>query len=103
MRRVCRYRRLRFSGLDLPLKVRFEMTVFGSLVLRLYITLVFIREGDLATLAAEAARARKPVSGGLQKLLRSDFVRHIRNSLAHGTFEQVIVGISFADETTIIM
>lgn len=92
-----------FSELEIPLKVRFQMTVFGSLVLRLYIALVFIREGDLATLAAEAARARKPVSGSLQKLLRSDFVRHIRNSLAHGTFEQVIVGIRFADETTIII
>lgn len=86
-----------FSGLEMPFKARFQMTVFGSLVLKLYIALVFIREGDLATLAAEAARVRKPVSGRLQKLLRSDFVRHIRNSLAHGTFEQAIVGIRFSD------
>lgn len=73
------------------------MTVFGSLVLRLYIALVFIREGDLSSLTAEAAKSRKPVAGRLQKLLRSDFVRHVRNSLAHGTFEHVIVGIRFSD------
>jgi hypothetical protein len=91
-----------FSGLELPFKARFQMTVFGSLVLKLYTSLVFIREGDLAKLTAEAARERKPVSGRLQKLLRSDFVRHIRNSLAHGTFEQVIVGIRFSDGDTII-
>ena len=64
-----------FSGLELPFKARFQMTVFGSLVLKLYITLVFIREGDLAKLTAEAARARQPVSGRLQKPLRSDYVR----------------------------
>ena len=91
-----------FSGLEMPIEARFKMTVFGSLVLRLYIALVFIREGDLAKLTAEAARARKPVSGRLLKLLRSDFVRHIRNSLAHGTFEHVIVGIRFSDDDTII-
>jgi len=78
------------------------MTVFGSLVLKLYFTLVFIREADLAKLALESARARKPVSGRLLKLLRSDFVRNIRNSLAHGTFEHVIVGIRFSDDDTIV-
>jgi hypothetical protein len=51
-----------FSELEIPLKARFQMTVFGSLVLRFYIALVFIREGDLASLAAEAAKARKAVS-----------------------------------------
>ena len=92
-----------FPELEIPFKARFQMTVFGSLVLRVYIALVFIREGDLTSLTAEAAKARKPVSGRLQKLLRSDFVRHIRNSLAHGTFENVIVGIRFSDgDTTII-
>lgn len=91
-----------FSGLEMPFRARFQMTVFGSLVLKLYVTLVFIREGDLAKLTAEAARARKPVSGRLQKLLRSDYVRYIRNSLAHGTFEQVIVGIRFSDGDKIV-
>jgi predicted ATP-dependent Lon-type protease len=86
----------------MPFKARFQMTVFGSLVLKLYITLVFIREGDLAKLIAEAARARKPVSGRLQKLLRSDFVRYIRNSLAHGTFENAIVGIRFSGGEKIV-
>jgi len=91
-----------FSGHEMPLEARFKMTVFGSLVLKLYIALVFIREGDLARLTAEAARARKPVSGRLLKLLRADFVRHVRNSLAHGTFEQVIVGIRFSDGDKIV-
>lgn len=92
-----------FRGLDLPLPVRIRMTIHGSLVLRLYLALVYIREGDLRSVVEAAARERKPVAGRLLKLLSCDFVRHIRNSLAHGTFRPTIAGLRFVDEGTTIV
>lgn len=86
-----------FAGINLPLQVRFQATVFGSLILRLYVALVFIREGELLAVTREAARMKKPASGRIVRLLRSDYVRHLRNALAHGTFERTFVGVAFQD------
>lgn len=88
------------ATLPLPLPVRIRLTIHGSLVLRLYLALVYIREGDLRTVLEAAARARKPIAGRLLKLLRCDFVRHVRNSLAHGTVRPTIAGLRFDDEGT---
>jgi hypothetical protein len=90
-----------YSDSEMPIHSQLQMTVVGPLVLKLYITLVFT-QADLARLALEPARARKPISGRLLRLLRSDFVRNIRNSLAHGTFEPVMVGMRFSDGDNII-
>lgn len=92
-----------FAAADLPLQVRFQATVFGSLILRLYVALVFIREGDLLALTREAARMKKPAAGRIVKLLRSDYVRHLRNALAHSTFERMFVGVSFQDGDATIL
>jgi hypothetical protein len=92
-----------FPELDLPLPVRIRLTVHGSLVLRLYLALVYIREGDLRSVVEAAARARKPVAGRLLKLLRCDFLRNVRNSLAHGTFRPTIAGLCFVDEGTTVV
>ena len=92
-----------FAGVDLPLHVRIRLTVHGSLVLRLYLALVYIREGDLRSVLEAAARVRKPVASRLLKLLRCDFVRHIRNSLAHGTVRPTIAGLRFLDEGATIV
>lgn len=40
----------------------------------------------------------KPACGRIVKLLRSDYVRHLRNALAHGSFERTFVGVSFQDD-----
>ncbi len=86
-----------FPGLDLPLPERVRLTIHGSLVLRLYLALVYIREGDLRTVLEAAAKARKPIAGQVLRLLRCDFVRHIRNSLAHGTIRLTVAGLQFID------
>ena len=87
----------------LPLPLRVQMTVHGSLVLRLYIALVYMREGALNDLITESARAGGPCSGRVRKLLNSDYVRRIRNALSHGSFYACIVGLVFRDDHEVIV
>jgi hypothetical protein len=91
------------AGVDLPLPLRVQMTVHGSLVLRLYIALVYMREGALNDLITESARAGGPCSGRVRKLLNSDYVRRIRNALSHGSFYACLVGIVFRDDHGVIV
>lgn len=86
--------------LNIPLPVKVMMTVEGSLVLQLYIALVYMRHGPLAELVREGARARKPCCGRVIKLLDLDFVRRVRNALSHGSFSACCAGIIFQDKDT---
>lgn len=83
---------------DLPLGAKIHMVVQGSLVLRLYIALVYMREGVLSDLIDASARAGGPCSGRVKKLLNCDYLRRIRNALAHGSFAGCIAGIVFSDD-----
>jgi hypothetical protein len=85
------------KGLQLPLPVRIRLTVVGSLVLRLYIALVYMREGALTAIIDEGARLHKPCCGKVKKLLNCDYLRRIRNALSHGSFSQSIAGLVFGD------
>ncbi|MBL9100688.1 MAG: hypothetical protein JNL82_07010 [Myxococcales bacterium] len=85
----------------LPLKVR--MSVHGSLVLRMYVALVYMREGYLNKMIHESSRARGQCAGQVKKLLNGHYVRRIRNSLSHGTFSPGIAGIVFRDENRVIV
>lgn len=88
-----------FDGqLDLPLPVKVRLTVQGSLVLRLYMALVYMREGRLKDLIAAGTRAKLPCCGRVSKLLNCDYVRRIRNALGHGTFSSTIAGMAFRDD-----
>jgi hypothetical protein len=86
------------AKLDLPLPLKVQMTVQGSLVLRLYVALVYMREGVLADLIAASARDGGPCSGRVRKLLNSDFVRRLRNALSHGSFSPCVAGLVFRDD-----
>jgi len=86
------------AKLDLPLPLKVQMTVQGSLVLRLYLGLVYMREGALADLIAASARAGGSCSGKVRRLLNSDFVRWLRNALSHGTFSPCVAGLVFRDD-----
>jgi hypothetical protein len=85
------------AKLDLPLPLKVQMTIHGSLVLRLYVALVYMHEGVLADLIAASARAGGPCSGRVRKLLNSDFVRRVRNALSHGSFSPCVAGLVFRD------
>jgi len=84
--------------IDLPLPMRVQMTVQGSLVLRLYVALVYMREGVLNNLIATSSRAGGPCSASVRKLLNCDYVRRIRNALSHGSFSACLAGIVFSDD-----
>lgn len=84
--------------IDLPLPLKVQMTVHGSLVLRLYIALVYMREGILADLITESSKAGGQCSARVRKLLNSDYVRRIRNALSHGSFSPCVAGIVFRDD-----
>lgn len=86
------------GNLDLPLPIRVQMTVQGSLVLRLYIALVYMREGVLSDVIATSSRAGGQCSTRVKKLLNLDFVRRVRNALSHGSFSPCNVGIIFRDD-----
>jgi hypothetical protein len=86
------------AKLDLPLPLKVQMTVQGSLVLRLYVALVYMREGILADLITASARAGGPCSGRVRKLLNSDFVRRVRNALSHGSSSPCVAGLAFRDD-----
>ncbi|MFZ0311735.1 MAG: hypothetical protein WAL85_03400 [Candidatus Korobacteraceae bacterium] len=91
------------EGLELPLPIRVRLTVVGSLVLRLYIALVYMREGALAAIIDEGARLQKPCCGKVKKLLNCDYLRHIRNALSHGSFSPSVIGLVFADSDRAVL
>jgi hypothetical protein len=83
------------TQVDLPLPVKIQLAVQGSLVLRLYIALVYMREGVLSRIISQGALAGSPCCAQIRKLLNSDYVRRIRNALSHGTFSSCIAGLVF--------
>lgn len=87
--------------LTLPEKIK--MTVHGSLVLRLYLSLVYMREGVMTDLIRQGAKECKPCCGRIRKLLNCDYVRRIRNALSHGSFSSSIAGIIFRDDNGAVL
>ena len=87
----------------IPLALKVRTTVEGSLVMRLYLALVYMREGVLSTRIAHGARSGLPCCGRVSKLLNSEYVRRIRNALSHGTFSSCAAGIAFSDDNGTIV
>jgi hypothetical protein len=87
----------------LPLPLKIQMTVHGSLVLRLYIALVYIWGGVLRDLIGESSKAGGQCSAQVNRLLKSDYVRRIRNALSHGSFSASIAGLVFRDDHGVIV
>ncbi len=82
----------------LPVPLRVQMMVHGSLVLRLYVALVYMREGVLNDLIRESSKAGGRCSAQVSKFLNSDYVRRIRNALSHGSFSAGMAGLVFRDD-----
>jgi hypothetical protein len=82
---------------DLPPMIKAKLTVEGPLILRLYVALVYIREGVLKGLIGQGVRAGGQCCKQVDRLLRCDYVRRIRNGLAHGSFSSCVAGIVFRD------
>lgn len=86
-----------FPG-NLPVVNSQLLKLQGSLLFRLYISLVYMKEGPLLRILKETSKNRKPISQLALKLIRCDYVRHIRNAISHSTFETTSFGILFKDE-----
>lgn len=82
---------------ELPEMKKELLKVQGSLIFRLYIALVYMKEGPLNKMINQTATKRKPISQVGKKLLNCDYVRHLRNALSHSTFESTGFGIYFKD------
>lgn len=84
--------------INIPLPFKVKAAVEGSLVMRLYLALVYMREGVLSNRIAHGTRSGLPCCGRVSKLLNSDYVRRIRNALSHGSFSSCVAGIAFRDD-----
>jgi hypothetical protein len=69
----------------------------GSLILQLYIALVYMRGGPVYEIIRIGSKNRCKIMNICYKLFNSDYIRHIRNSLSHGTFKTNIAGVYFKD------
>jgi hypothetical protein len=87
----------------IPLSLNVKLTLQGSLVMRLYIALVYMREGVLNSVISQGARNGSRCCQQIRKLLNSDYVRRIRNALSHGTFSPCMAGLIFRDENGTII
>ncbi len=88
--------------IQLPLPLKVQMTVHGSVVFRLYIALVYMREGVPSDLIRHSSNAGGRCSAVVGKLLNSDYVRRVRNALSHGSFSAGLAGLVFRDDHGVI-
>jgi hypothetical protein len=82
---------------ELPVLNQTLLKTQGSLIFRLYMALVYMKEGPIIKILNQSAKNRKPISNKAKKLIQCDYIRHLRNSLAHSTFESTSFGIYFND------
>jgi hypothetical protein len=82
---------------QIPEPFRRSLQIQGALVFKLYIGLVYMREGVLGDILAAGSAARMPTLGLCRKLLNCDYVRHVRNALSHADFSPCMAGIVFRD------
>lgn len=87
-----------FPEIQLPFFIQMKLTMQGSLVLWLYVALVYAREGAFYRVIDSAAKARCRIAGRVRRLLNLDYIRHLRNALAHGSIVPNIAGLCFRDE-----
>lgn len=86
---------IEIDGVD-PLLIN-TLKIQGSLILRLYISLVYMRSGPVYEILRVGSKNKCKIMNTSYKLFNSDYIRHLRNSLSHGTFRTNIAGVYFKD------
>jgi len=81
----------------IPEPFRRSLQIQGALVFKLYIGLVYMREGVLRDILSAGSAARMPTLILCNKLLNCHYVRHLRNALSHADFSPCMAGIVFRD------
>ena len=75
----------------------------ASIIFRLYTALVLMREGHLIDLLRKSEARGGRASSMARKFLTCDYMRIIRNSLAHGSINIHLCGFEFRDDRLSIM
>jgi len=71
--------------------------VQGSLVLRLYVGLVYMRGDSMKNALRQIDAQKYPSIGRFSCLMENELVGHLRNALAHGHIRTTIAGLWFKD------
>ncbi len=83
---------------EIPFHWRYMLQVQGALVFRLYIALVYMREGVIQDIMQKGSLEKRPTLVLCRKLINCDYVRHLRNALSHADFTPSVAGIIFRDK-----
>ncbi len=89
------FKDIKIGGID-PF-INNMLKIQGSLILQLYIALVYMRSGPVYEILKIGSKNKCQTMNISYKLLNSDYIRHIRNSLSHGTFRMNVAGVYFKD------
>lgn len=82
---------------EIPLPFRHMVQLQGSLIFRLYISLVYMKEGVIQDILQQGNTSKLPTVLLCRQLLNCDYIRHLRNALSHADFDTNVGGIVFRD------
>lgn len=83
---------------EIPLPFRHVLQLQGSLIFRLYISLVYMKESVIQEILQQGNSAKLPTLILCRQLLNCDYIRHLRNALSHADFDINVGGIVFHDK-----
>ena len=82
---------------EIPLPFRHMLQQQGSLIFRLYISLVYMKESVIHDILQNGNSSKMPTLILCRQLLNCDYIRHLRNALSHADFDTNVGGIVFSD------
>jgi hypothetical protein len=82
---------------EIPLPFRHILQLQGSLIFRLFITLVYMKEGVIQDILQQGNSSKLSTLILCRQLLNCDYIRHLRNALSHAYFDTNVGGIVFRD------
>jgi len=80
---------------EIPLPFRHMLQLQGSLIFRLYISLVYMKESVIQDILQQGNSSKLPTLILCRQLLNCDYIRHLRNALSHADFVTNVGGIVF--------
>ena len=82
---------------EIPHPFRHMLQLQGSLIFRLYISLVYMKESVIQDILQQGNSSKLPTLILCRQLLNCDYIRHLRNALSHADFDTNVGGIVFRD------
>jgi len=82
---------------EIPLPFRHMLQLQGSLIFRLFISLVYMKESIIQDILQQGNSSKLPTLILCRQLLNCEYIRHLRNALSHADFDTNVGGIVFRD------